>query len=206
VPNSEERSLRGVQSDFDPEFAELCREASKQSRATAGESRLAGKWISTTFHFVRFLKSRAEFCDMEDTALRLSPVWSFTNFSEDEIFNACLEWKKIKPGFAKDRLFSALTLAQSKPVRACEQWGHLKVYGTFLSLAYYLQLLTGDGEIFLPCDTVAPLIGVTSEIVSRYRQRAITDGFLAEVEKATARRATRFRVQMDRFRALELLH
>ena len=205
VESTADRYHGTLESGADEELAELCRQACKQSRDLAATGKEAGKWISPTFHFLRFLKSREEFSEMDEKQLRDSTVWSLTDFSAEEVFEACVQWMKIKPGFAKNRLFDALVLAQARPVKSCERWAELKSYSVFLSLAYHLQMLTGDGEIFLPCHTIAPLIKVTHEIVSRYRRMAMQDGFLVEITKATKLKATRFRVDLDKFSALETL-
>jgi hypothetical protein len=99
-----------------------------------------------------------------------------------------------------------MVLAEQKPVGSCEHWAQLKKYVTFLSLAYHLQVLTGDGDIFLPCGKVGELLNVSPDTVSSYRRMAMMEGFLIETKKWTQHKATLFRVDLEKFTALESLH
>lgn len=192
-----------IPSGRDGELQGLVAGACRTSRELASHS---VRWISPTFHFLRFLRSREEFCQMDEKELRDSELWRCTDFTREEILRACVEWPKVKPGFAKNRLFAAMVLAEQRPVRSCEHWAHLKTYITFLSLAYHLQVLTGDGEIFLPCHKVGDLIHASPETVSAYRRMALTDGFLTATAPHTRRKATRFRVDLVKFKTFESLH
>ena len=139
--------------------------------------------------------------------LEKSDLWQLTDFSTEEVFNACGTWPKVKTGANENRLRDALILAHAKPVESCKVWAHHKPYALFLSFIFHLQQLAGAGvAVFLPCRTVAGLLGVDAMSVSRFRQMAVAHGFLHEVEKATPRKATRFKVELAKFQAPEVVH
>jgi hypothetical protein len=110
-----------------------------------------------------------------------------------------VEWEKVKVKAGQDPLASAVLLAQELPVLRGERFSHFKNYALFLNIAYHLQRLQGDNDIYLPVHRLAEHLAVSARVVCDYRFMAKIHGFLKLTAKHTTRRATRFRVKLDAF-------
>jgi hypothetical protein len=127
--------------------------------------------------------------------------WHATDFDEDEVLTAVVEWEKVKTKAGEDPILSAFALAQEMPAFKGERFRHFKNFALFLNVAYHLQQLLGDADIILPVHRLAAHLSVTARVVSHYRFTAKMYGFLKETAKHTKKRATRFRVNLERFLA-----
>lgn len=193
--------------DSDEEIEGFIKWACRESRKSAERAKRAGRWQDATFHFLRLLKGRKEFASMSQKDLEKSGLWQLTEFSTEEVFNGCAAWPKVVTSATENKLEDALILAKVKPLESCKRWADYKPYMLFLSFIFYFQQLSGGKTpVFLPCRKVAEMLEVDAMTVSRFRQMALSHGFLIEVEKAKARRATRFKVNLDKFQSPETLH
>src|SRR5262245_36267830 len=104
--------------------------------------------------------------------------WHSTDFDEDEILSAVVEFRKVRAAAGQDPLMSALWLSKERPVMEGKRFSYLKNFTLFLTIAYHLQRIQGDGVVYFPCHRLAPLLGVTPRIVSQYRQMAKMYGYL----------------------------
>ena len=125
--------------------------------------------------------------------------WQATDFDEDEILTAIAEWAKVKIKAGDNPIISAVLLAQEKPAFRDETFRHFKNFTLFLNIAYHLQRIQGDADIYLPVHQLAAHLSVTARVVSQYRFMAKSYGFLKETAKHTKKKATRFRVKLDAF-------
>ena len=60
-------------------------------------------------------------------------------------------------------------------------------YCRFISVAAWLQIAAGQGQIFLPCEKIGFALGMSARTVSAYRQTAIRTGLLQLREKGQTR-------------------
>lgn len=72
-------------------------------------------------------------------------------------------------------------------------------YMLFVDMARSLQRLVAERAFLLPCHKLAPLLGCTPMTISRYRNKALRDGFL-EVVKEHSYRSTGGRSEATEFR------
>ena len=166
----------------------------------------AKRWQSSTFHFVRLCRGRTEFEAMTPAEFFKAVPWHSTDFNEDEISTAVIEFGKVKTAAGQDPLISALWLAEELPVMESGRFSNMKSFHLFLSLAYHLQRLQGDNPVYFPCHRVAALLGVTPMIISQYRQTAKIFGYLKEIAPHNKKKATRFRVNLDIFPRIKDVH
>ena len=106
------------------------------------------------------------------------------------------EWNMVKVPAGQNPLTTAFTMAQQKPLVANTRF---RRYALFIGVCGWLQKLVGDEDIYLPIDSLAKLLGVSTSIVSNYRKLACDEGFLVLVAKHTAHRATRFKFNLETF-------
>src|SRR5262245_10066652 len=139
------------------------------SRKIASEAK---RWQTPTFHFVRLCRGRKEFEGITPAEFFKAVPWHATDFNEDEISTAVIEFGKVKTVAGQDPLISALWLAQELPVMEGGRFSNMKSFNLFLSLAYHLQRLQGDNPVYFPCHRLAALLEVTPMRISQYRQTA----------------------------------
>ena len=180
-------------------FLDFISYACEESRRLAEKRKAEHGWQSSTFHFVRLCRSRTEFEGTNPDDFFNAVPWHAADFDEDEVLTAVVEWGKVKTGAGENTLLSAVHLAQEKPVFKGERFRHFKNFALFLNIAYHLQQLQGDDDIYLPVHGLAAHLSVTARVVSHYRFTAKMYGFLKETAKHTKKRATRFRVNLDKF-------
>lgn len=111
-------------------------------------------------------------------------------------------WAKVRLPYRADPLRLALRRAKADPLHFTDDVLSLQTgtYRAFITLAAWLQVITGSEPILLPVHSVAPLLGVRPKTISIYREAAIADQFLAidTAHHSTAKRATRFRFNVNR--------
>jgi hypothetical protein len=93
----------------------------------------------------------------------------------DHVWNAC--WSI--PGY--DPLSIALLKAREHPVPEDSQQPY--GYHTFLATIRFLQEGAGDAPILLPCHKLAGLLECLPMTVSRFRTKALRDGYLEVVKE-----------------------
>jgi hypothetical protein len=174
--------------------------ACEESRRLVETRKADGQgWQSSTFHFVRLCRTRPEFEGMNGDSFFNGVPWHATDFDEDEVLTATVEWGKVKTKAGDNPIMTAVLLATEKPVLKGERFRYFKNYALFLNIAYHLQCLLGDSDIYLPVHRLAVHLAVTARVVSQYRFMGRQEGFLKETVKHTKKRATRFRVNLERF-------
>jgi hypothetical protein len=160
----------------------------------------SNEWKSTTWEFVRLLKTHPRLmCLTADEALEEIP-WSVTDFGEDEQLTFLAEWTRVRilPGVPP--LKWAVTLADQHPLEPKRKF---KAYNKFISLAGWLQVVVGpDVPIFLPVRSVGDIIGKSHTTVATMCRLAVSDGLLSLVRRATPMHATRYRFALERFEVL----
>jgi hypothetical protein len=85
-------------------------------------------------------------------------------------------WNDLRaiPGY--DPLTVAILKAKALP--SSEDPNLPSGYETFLAVAHFLQRGVGDSSFMLPCHKLAPMLRCLPMTVSRYRQKALRDGYL----------------------------
>jgi len=176
----------------------------------------------TTYHtplwaFTRAVRSLYEqgadphdaFFEIERAILRRGG-WEIleTELEPDDIyFEFVCNWARVRYRIGETPLGNALQMAQAHPLmpKRCEEYPDLlKRYAEFVSLAGWLQVAMGNSSILLPCQKVGDALAVSAMSVSRYRQIAAADGYLAMVRQHSlaGHRATEFRFDVSRFPCL----
>jgi hypothetical protein len=184
-------------------------------------------WMTGVFHFVRGLKShpslekltaKAALAEVEkvfagwmskrgssgNIKARATEAWeSYFDIDRDTARAEFLtSWDKVRCVAGRGPWQEAWHLAQTRPVK----WGddHVSmdspVYHRFLSFSGWLQVSIGAAPFWLPVRDVGKLLGVTPMMVSKYRQIAVLDRWLREVEKPVypSKKATRFVFDVSR--------
>lgn len=180
-------------------FLDFISYACGESRRLAERRKAEHGWQSSTFHFVRLCRSRSEFDGMNRDGFFNEVPWHTTDFDEDEVLTAVVEWEKVKTRAGDDPIISAVRMAQEMPAFNGDGFRHFKNFALFLNIAYHLQRFQGDDDIYLPVHRLAQHLSVTPRVVSHYRFMGKIYGFLKETAKHTKKRATRFRVNLERF-------
>jgi hypothetical protein len=119
-------------------------------------------------------------------------------------------WDKVRRKPGRSPLDQAIEMAFRHPLMppADVMESRPDGYEKFVSLAGWLQAASGGQNILLPVADVGELLGVRPLTVSRYRQWAVEDGYLAEVRpysfhsQRARNRATEFRFNLDAFPVL----
>jgi len=164
-------------------------------------------WRSTTWNFTRLMKSHPDLRNLSaDEALDRIP-WRLIDFPEDERLQVLVEWDRVKYLPGQDPFDVALSLAAQKPLvpKRCKG-GKFALYGSFISLCGWLQVVEGEGKpIYLPVRKTGKELNCTKEMISTFRKLAVKDGFLEVCTPHSAYRATRFTFVVDKFPKLRLL-
>lgn len=146
------------------EFVRLCK-GHQELRALSGENALAEvkKWLITAWG-KGWGDVFPEVVSIEDAEVEFLKLWDVVRFAA---------------GFGP--LEAALSMAKGNPL----QLGKPRTpgYPLFVSLAWHLQKLRGDGPILLPCRNLAALLGCSHETVAQYRQWAEKDGLIAVTKR-----------------------
>jgi len=129
-----------------------------------------------------------------------------TDSSEEDLFYdfwAC--WEGMQQLLGDALLSRALVLAEEFPLSFPEAAIPRPQYERFVSFAAWLQVLRGEQTIFLPCREIGHVLGCSHDSISRYRRRAVAEGFMEQVREHTYRghRATEFAVHLGRFPEIE---
>jgi len=165
------------------------------------------QWRSLTWDFTRLLKLHPKLNRLSaEEAVQTIP-WQLTDFAEDEQLQVLLEWDRVKYLPGQTPFDVALSLAAQKPLtpKRCKG-GRSALYGSFISLCGWLQVLVGEGEpIYLPVRKTAKALNCTKDMISTFRSLAVKDGFLQICTTHNAYRATRFAFVVDKFPKLRLL-
>lgn len=108
-------------------------------------------------------------------------------------------WSKVRIGPGEEPLDLALQRAIAHPIASRPKGNRpTPKYDRFVSVALWLQEVVGDRPIMLPCEKVATLLQTTPRLVSMWRDRAVSEGWLVKtadhVFGGGERRATEFRV------------
>jgi hypothetical protein len=162
-----------------------------------------GGWQTSTFHFVRLCRGRREFTGLSGPEFFNEVPWQATDFNEDEMLNAAVEWEKVITPADQDPMTLAVLFARELPVVVGGVFSQFKNYQFFLNVAFHLQRMAGDRDVYLPVELLARHLGVTPRIASNYRQLAKMQGYLKLMVKHTSRKATRYRVKLEMFPRLE---
>lgn len=126
--------------------------------------------------------------------------WCITDFNHEERLLAYHEWHKVRVGIDENPLLSASLLAEVRPTGIClSSFFEGQSFRLFLDIAFHLQRVHGDSDIYLPVRSLAPILKVSPRAVSTYRRVAVLLGFMKETQPATRTRATRFRVDLNSF-------
>lgn len=173
-------------------------------------------WCGLIWHFTRIMKLHPDVADLDaDDAFKrichasepfggLEYVLELASDDLTEI-QFVTSWDKIRfrPGLSPLQNAAAEADAQPLCPKRCEG-GRNALYGRFVSIAGWLQVLMGNRNILLPIDLLAETLGCDRSRVSQLRQLACRDGFLQEVAAHEYRpggkgRATEFRFDLTRF-------
>ena len=130
--------------------------------------------------------------------------WEVTDYGEDAQLQFLVEWDRVKYLPGQGPLDVAQSLASQKPLvpKRCKG-GKFALYGSFISLCGWLQVLVGEGEpIYLPVRKTAKALNCTKDMISTFRSLAVKDGFLQINALHNAHRATRFIFAVDKFPVL----
>ncbi len=182
------------------------------------------KWQTPLFFFVRAVKTHPnlrglEVAEVFEQVDRVVQTWGrakgknvcgwqhfFFISKEDASAEFLGSWDKIRYLPGESSLDQALQQAQETPLRLPKEiiGKRSERYPAFVSLAGWLQVVVGDGNILLPVDKLADLLQVEPMTISRYRGWAVQDNFLKEVKayhfkgKGQRGRATEFRFNVAR--------
>jgi hypothetical protein len=147
-------------------------------------------WQTTAWDFGRFAKAHPALILLDSgSALAMVRRILGTNFWQrlldmgtadaemafDHVWNEC--WSI--PGY--DPLTVALLKARERPEPEDPQQPH--GYDTFLATIRFLQEDAGDASILLPCHKLAGLLDCLPMTVSRYRTKALREGYLQVVKE-----------------------
>jgi hypothetical protein len=147
-------------------------------------------WQTTAWDFGRFAKAHPALLSLDSgSALAMVRRVLGTNFWQrlldmstadaemafDHVWNEC--WSI--PGY--DPLTMALLKAREHPAPEDPQQPH--GYGIFLATIRFLQQDAGDAPILLPCHKLADLLHCLPMTVSRYRTKAIREGYLEVIKE-----------------------
>ncbi len=198
--------MRAIVSQYDTNvkpLAEHLRDAVELNKALPGESHL---WT-----FTRCAKGHSSLAglDAESAANRVEEAlggWHkhFPGVPDCRFeFIEC--WARIASPIRNPANYSymvnALRLADSQPL---EVKAPTEGYRRFLSYSYHLQRMKGDASIFLPLGRTATILfgqdtPAGRKMISRYRQRALQDGWLRQTANYTPRKlACEYRFVCDR--------
>jgi hypothetical protein len=207
--------------------AYLCLAANDQNQHNREPCR---RWQSRLFLFVRLAKAHpqlhglaaaAAFAAIDDVAQTWDhqkgecPWLRFLGIGRDDAAVEILDaWDKVRfqpPGCTP--LQNALQMADERPLILRAEVMAVRFasvrYPRFVALAGWLQVCVGDRPILLPVREVAKLFAVEPMTISRYRQWALKDGYLVEVQAHQWRgakkggKATEFRFQVEGFDCLQ---
>ena len=147
-------------------------------------------WQTTAWDFGRFAKAHPELITLDSgQALVTVRRLLIRNFWEahlgmtpadgemafDHVWNDC----RSIPGY--DPLVLATRKARAHQGVADPQQPH--GYDIFLAVLHYLQQDAGDGPILLPCHKLADLMQCLPMTVSRYRTKALREGYLEMIKE-----------------------
>lgn len=190
----------------------------KEAQAFNVRAKTTGKWRSGMWDFLRFARGHPDLRDLDATAAvraieaiisswdkALEDPWKYWFPESDdpqmEIFDG---WQKIKVPYGSGNLSAALADAERSPYvpAVCPSAG----YGRFISLAGHLQVGAGSLPIFLPCQRIATVLGVSAMSVSSYRRAAINASILELVRKGrfVERKADEFLFRLELFDLITL--
>ena len=110
------------------------------------------------------------------------------------------ELKKVAVPHGANPLEIAFELASERPIYEDPNWS---TYSLFLNFCYYLSDTLRGQDIGLACDRVGALIGCDGKTVWHMRNEAAETGVLTLTKAGTKKRATRFRFNIEAFKALE---
>jgi hypothetical protein len=174
-------------------------------------------WTSGVFAFARALRGSphlehltgpaaleavekvlAEWVDAKGTMRqRAARVWDerFDLDPDDSREEFLRSWDVIRCPLGKSPTEHALHLASTRPITfpRAQLSSRSAKYQTFLSYAAWLQVATGDADIYLPRQKTAQILDAPSPLeVGIWVQAAIRDRFICEVEKSTTTRAAKY--------------
>jgi len=123
------------------------------------------------------------------TALQRVEAWlrarklEWTDFNEigqnedgRVVFLAVWDAVRFLPGYGP--VEAAVDKAKSNPVSLPAKWDRTPGYRRFVSIAYWLQQLVREANIYLPTRKFAALLDCSHETISRYIKFAVADGIL----------------------------
>ncbi len=111
-----------------------------------------GDWRSLTWDFTRLLKLYPKLNRLSaEKAVQRIP-WHVTNFNENEQLQVLVEWDRVKYLPGQGPFDIALSLTSQKPLvpKRC-QGGKFALYGTFIGLCGWLQVLVGERAYLSAC-------------------------------------------------------
>lgn len=124
--------------------------------------------------------------------------------AEDAIVELLSIWSRIRYIPGVEPLEQALKRADEQPLDPPSR--QTPGYARFVSIAGWLQVTMGDGDILLPCEKLAHYLGCEPMTVSRYRRWALEDGLLVLVKPHRFRtgggEATAFHFDISRYPVL----
>jgi hypothetical protein len=130
--------------------------------------------------------------------------WHVTRFGEEEQMQFLVEWNAVMHLPGVPVLEWAASMARCYPL--CSTRKQFDSYNRFISLAGWLQVImlrSRETKIFLPTRKVAEILGLKSHVqVATLCKLAVADELLEVVERHTAKKATRYRFAVERYRIL----
>jgi hypothetical protein len=109
-------------------------------------------------------------------------IFSGIDDDEDGREEFVTTWDVVQLAEDEEPLAAAAERAEKKPYRF--KTGHYGAkYQKFLNIGYRLQQIRRNKPIYLPCERLAKILGVSSMRITNYRQFALEEGYLRLVEK-----------------------
>jgi len=127
---------------------------------------------------------------------------------EEIYFEFVCNWDRVRYDIGETPLSNAVLKAEKNPLeprRCTGRADFLARYAKFVSIAGWLQVTMGNRSILLPVDRLGELMSVKPMTITRYRQAAVSDGYLRVIKEHcyTRKTATEFRFDVSRFSALQ---
>lgn len=188
------------------------------------EEQAEDTWHSPLFNFARLCKAHPGITDLadyeamdavervlytlEDLPANNDP-WEYYFPEAGDADSARIDfvcsWSSVRHIPFQDVLQNALRLSAKTPLQPSRR--RIGLYGRFISLAGWLQVLMSGKAIYLPTRKVAGILHCDQRTVSRLRQMAIQDGLLTVIKEDSFRSsgkstATEFRFAVEHFEEL----